>query len=112
MTVRAIIGQQVAVKSATTVAGRLVQNFGRPLPGPLADERIGLTHLFPKPGALAKAPNTRMGMPQARAKTIQTLAEQVHTKKLKIDPASDPERTLEKLKRIKGIGDWITRFRG
>ena len=110
LTVRAIIGQQVSVKSASTVAGRLVQNFGHPLPAPLADKRIGLTHLFPKPGALAKASVTRMGMPQARARTIQMLAEQVHVKKLRIDPATDPAQTLEQLQNIKGIGDWTAQY--
>ena len=110
LTVRAIIGQQVSVKGASTVAGRLVQKFGRPLPASLADERIGLTHLFPKPGALAKAPVARMSMPQARARTIQTLSEQARAKKLIIDPASDPDRTLEQLKSIKGIGEWTAQY--
>ena len=110
LTVRAIIGQQVAVKSATTVAGQLVQKFGRKLPAALADESIGLTHLFPDPAALARAPVNQMGMPQARAKTIRALSKQVQTKKLKIDPASDPGQTIRKLKAIKGIGDWTAQY--
>jgi AraC family transcriptional regulator of adaptative response / DNA-3-methyladenine glycosylase II len=110
LTVRAIIGQQVAVKSATTVAGQLVQKFGRKLPTALADESTGLTHLFPDPAALSRAPVTQMGMPQARAKTIRSLARQVQRKALKIDPAEDPVQTIRKLKEIKGIGDWTAQY--
>jgi AraC family transcriptional regulator of adaptative response / DNA-3-methyladenine glycosylase II len=110
LAVRAIIGQQIAVKSATTVAGRLVQKFGRPLPDNLADEIGGLTHLFPAPETLAGASVSQMGMPQARAKTIRTLAEQVQADKIRLDPASDPHRTIRLLKRIKGIGDWTAQY--
>jgi 3-methyladenine DNA glycosylase/8-oxoguanine DNA glycosylase len=110
LAVRAITGQQVAVKSATTVAGQLVQKFGRPLPKDLADETGGLTHLFPTPEELAGAPAALMGMPQARAKTIQTLAKRVQAKKIRLAPDSDPGRTIAQLKRIKGIGDWTTQY--
>lgn len=110
LTVRAIIGQQVAVKSATTIAGQLVHRFGRPLPTPLAGESGGLTHLFPGPGALAQAPVAGMGMPQARAETIQTLAKQVQAKKLELGPSSDPDHTVRLLKEIKGIGDWTAQY--
>jgi AraC family transcriptional regulator of adaptative response / DNA-3-methyladenine glycosylase II len=110
LTVRAIVGQQVAVKSATTVAGRLVQKFGRPLPAALADEIGGLTHLFPGPEELAVAPVTQMGMPQARANTIRSLAGQVRAKKIRLGPGPDPDGAIALLKQIKGIGDWTAQY--
>lgn len=110
LAVRAIVGQQVAVKGATTVAGQMVQKFGRSLPRALADEVSGLTHLFPGPVELADAPVARMGLPQARAKTIQTLARRVQANKIRLDPDSDPDRTTALLKQIKGIGDWTAQY--
>ena len=110
LAIRAIIGQQVSVKGATTVAGRLVQKFGQRLPSALADNEAGLTHLFPSPKALAHAAATKMSMPLARAMTIQGLAQAVLDNKLAIDPAADPDRTVQKLKKIKGIGDWTAQY--
>lgn len=110
LAVRAIIGQQVAVKSATTVAGQLVQKFGLRLPASLTNADVGPTHLFPEPRALAHAPVTEMGMPQSRAMTIQALAQAVLEKKLIIDPVADQEKTLRQLKNIKGIGDWTAQY--
>lgn len=110
LAIRAIVGQQVSVKGATTVAGRLVQNFGRRLPSALADNEAGLTHLFPSPKALAHAPVEKMSMPLTRAMTIQGLAQAVLDKKLAIDPAADPDRTVQQLKEIKGIGDWTAQY--
>ena len=110
LTVRAIIGQQVAVKSATTVAGRLVRAFGRRLPPSLADGGGSPTHLFPSPSALAGAPEGRIGMPRARAATIRALARAVLDNKLKIDPDADPDHTVRRLKAIKGIGDWTAQY--
>src|SRR5439155_17222 len=65
-----VLGQQVTVRGATTLAGRLVRAFGTPL------ERAedGLTHRFPQPEALADADLASIGLPRARAETIRALA--------------------------------------
>src|SRR6202022_151169 len=59
--VRAILGQQVSVRAATTFAGRLVEAFGAPSPAP-AD---GITHLFPTPERLPAAALGENGVPRA-----------------------------------------------
>jgi len=110
LAVRAVIGQQVAVKSATTVAGRLVNKFGRRLPASIAFSGRGPTHLFPEPAALARAPLAEMGMPRKRAKTIRALAEAVTDGRLKIDPSANSSQTIESLKGIPGIGDWTAQY--
>ena len=69
--VRAILGQQVTVRGATTLAGRLVARFGEPIP---AAQRGSLTHLFPLPEALAEADLARIGLPRARADSLRSLA--------------------------------------
>ncbi|HLL84973.1 MAG TPA: AlkA N-terminal domain-containing protein, partial [Longimicrobium sp.] len=67
LSVRAILGQQVTVKGATTLAARLVERFGTPLPSPSG----GLTHLFPPAARLASADLTGIGLPKARAGAIR-----------------------------------------
>ena len=68
---RAILGQQVTVKGATTLAGRLVQAFGRPISG------NGISHLFPAPDVVAGATLESIGLPRARAESIRALARAV-----------------------------------
>jgi len=66
--VRAVLGQQVAVRAATTMAGRLAARFGEPLDGGGAIDR-----LFPTAQALARARIDRLraiGLTQRRAETI------------------------------------------
>lgn len=97
--VRAILGQQVSVRAASTLAGRLVARFGRAVPGG-AD---GLTHLFPEPGALADADVASIGMPRARAEAIRGLARAV----------ARGESVLEDVERfasLAGVGSWTAGY--
>src|SRR6185436_13006248 len=72
LAVRAVLGQQVSVRAATTIAGRVASLFG----SPVENER-GLARLFPTPAQLASAPLERAGVMPARAHTIRALARQV-----------------------------------
>ena len=72
LAVRAILGQQVSVKGATTLAGRLVKALGQPL-----SATAGITHLFPTPQILADANFSGVGLTGARAETIRALARAV-----------------------------------
>ncbi|MGH2809055.1 MAG: bifunctional transcriptional activator/DNA repair enzyme AdaA, partial [Actinomycetota bacterium] len=67
VTVRAILGQQISVTAATTIAGRLVEAFGKPIEG---YEDRGLTHLFPGAQTLADADLSSLGMTTAQARAI------------------------------------------
>jgi AraC family transcriptional regulator of adaptative response / DNA-3-methyladenine glycosylase II len=70
LAVRAVLGQQVSLAAARTLAGRLVALAGDPLEQPVG----GLTHLWPRPEAIAEvAP--QMPMPRARQRTLAALAE-------------------------------------
>ncbi len=88
--VRAILGQQVSVRGARTLAGRLVEAFGRPLPARGAD---GLTHLFPSPGVLAAADLSGIGVPGARANAIRSLALAVHSEEARAGRSPRPGRS-------------------
>src|SRR3954468_2770858 len=78
--VRAIIGQQVSVAGASTIAGRLVQRLGTPVPGLAA---FGLSHTFPSPETLAATDSESesglrgLGMPGARCHAIRNFARAV-----------------------------------
>ncbi|GAB3360277.1 AlkA N-terminal domain-containing protein [Lysobacter tyrosinilyticus] len=105
--VRAIIGQQISVAGARTIAARLSQRFGQPLSMPLAS---GLDHLFPRPEALADADLAAIGLTRARAETVRTVARAV------LDGRVDflPERTLDEFTArwvsLPGIGPWTAHY--
>ena len=105
--VRAILGQQVSVRGARTLAGRLVAAFGRPLPSGGAD---GLTHVFPSPAALAAADLSGIGVPRARANAIRTLALAVHTRKVELAAPRGLDDLEQRLCALRGIGPWTAQY--
>ena len=105
LTTRAILGQQVTVKGATRLTGRLVEKFGRPLAAP-----NGLTHLFPQPEVLADAKLTAIGLPARRAETIQRLARAVCNREFNFDGVMETDTFLRRLSAIPGIGPWTTQY--
>lgn len=106
LAVRAILGQQVTVRGATTLAGRLVHTFGTPID----NDRDVLTHLFPSPERLAHADLTRIGLPRARAATIRTLAATAARGDLSFDGISDAEDAVARLCAIDGMGPWTAHY--
>jgi AraC family transcriptional regulator of adaptative response / DNA-3-methyladenine glycosylase II len=68
--VRAVLGQQISLRAAATHAARLVQAVGEPLQRPVG----AVTHLFPTPAAVARAPDAAMAMPATRRRTLRALA--------------------------------------
>jgi AraC family transcriptional regulator, regulatory protein of adaptative response / DNA-3-methyladenine glycosylase II len=105
LAIRAILGQQVTVKGATTLAGRLVRAYGRKLASP-----HGLTHLFPTPEVVATADLSTIGLPASRAATIRALARAVADGELKFEGVIDTETFKAKLCEIPGIGKWTAQY--
>jgi AraC family transcriptional regulator, regulatory protein of adaptative response / DNA-3-methyladenine glycosylase II len=103
--VRAILGQQVTVQGATTLAGRLVNKFGSGLA-----LRNGLTHIFPQPEALAEANIASVGLPQARAQTIRQFARFVLDHKVNFEGVLNPDALLQELCSIPGFGRWTAQY--
>jgi AraC family transcriptional regulator, regulatory protein of adaptative response / DNA-3-methyladenine glycosylase II len=106
LAVRAILGQQISVAGATTLAGRLVRNHGRPLAHPDG----GLTHAFPTPEALAEASLDGVGMPGRRAATLRALGRAVAEGVVVLDGSADPAATRESLLELPGIGPWTASY--
>jgi AraC family transcriptional regulator, regulatory protein of adaptative response / DNA-3-methyladenine glycosylase II len=106
---RAVFGQQVSVAGACTLAGRLVTRCGEPLPGSLASEGDGLTHLFPGPEDVAAADLDRFGVPAARAGALRGLAHAL-SGSISLDPGSDRDEVVRELLGLRGIGPWTASY--
>ena len=104
--IRAVVGQQVSVAGARTVAGRIVDAVGCPLPTPVGE----ITHVFPRPDELAAARDEAFSMPGARRDTIRGLAAAVASGVVELDVGSDPELVHRQLLTLKGIGPWTADY--
>ena len=110
--VRAILGQQVSVKAATTLSGRLVDRYGDKLKGDTgsAAAEWGLTHTFPAPGRLARGRLSNMGLVGARAETIRRFGRAVERDEVNFDAGQDDESLKASLVALPGIGDWTAQY--
>jgi len=105
LAVRAILGQQISVKGATTLTGRIVRAFGQAFSG-----ASGLTHLFPSPAALADLKLNKVGLTNARAESIQALARAVCCGEICFEGVVDSDAFLARLCAIPGIGKWTAQY--
>lgn len=106
---RAILGQQVSVKAATTLMGRVVETFGTPVQEPMS----GLTHLTPTPQQIAQVSPEQLaalGIVSRRAQSIIALAQAIASEQLHLSPHADLTTTLPRLTAIPGIGDWTAQY--
>jgi AraC family transcriptional regulator of adaptative response / DNA-3-methyladenine glycosylase II len=106
LAIRAILGQQVSVVGARTLAGRLVSAYGDRLPEP----RGSLTHFFPTPEQIILADPSTMGIPRTRAAALQALASAVAAGELILDRDADREQTWNQLLKLPGIGPWTASY--
>ncbi len=107
--VRAVLGQQISVAAATTLAGRLAVRFGDPLSTPVP----GLSRLTPSPERLAQASQEdigRVGMPHSRAAALRALAEAVSSKQLDLESNHNLKQALRQLSALPGFGDWTVQY--
>jgi AraC family transcriptional regulator of adaptative response / DNA-3-methyladenine glycosylase II len=107
--VRAVIGQQVTVGAARTLAGRFARAFGDPF-----DTGVdGLDRLFPpapRIAVLAPGDIAALGVIGSRARAIVALARAVSDRRLVLEPGVDVQQTLEALRAIPGIGEWTAQY--
>jgi AraC family transcriptional regulator of adaptative response / DNA-3-methyladenine glycosylase II len=101
-----VLGQQVSVKAARTLAARLVAALGRPLATPID----GVTHAFPSAKAIAGCSTTDMAMPGARARALIQACEQFACGGIVIDAGSDREEISRQLESLPGIGPWTASY--
>jgi AraC family transcriptional regulator, regulatory protein of adaptative response / DNA-3-methyladenine glycosylase II len=101
--VRVILGQQVTIAAANTIASRLVERIGTPIPGL---RTLGLTHTFPTSATLAAADLAGLGLPRARQETIRSFARAVSNDAIRLDGSVGLEELIASLTAIKGLGSW------
>lgn len=103
--VRAILGQQITVGQARTLAGRFAAAFGEPLATPFG----ALHQAFPSAGSIADrdpAEVAALGVSKPRARTIVALARAIAREGLRLEPDGDAAATVGRLLAIPGIGEW------
>ena len=105
LAVRAILGQQVSVRGARTLAGRLVRKFGKQI-----KDQGFLTYHFPTPRTLVEADLTSIGLPSARAETIRALARSVAAGRIKFSSIEDFDEVRSRLILLPGVGDWTAQY--
>ncbi|MGA9113170.1 MAG: AlkA N-terminal domain-containing protein [Candidatus Dormiibacterota bacterium] len=103
--VRAVLGQQVSVGAARTLAARLVLRLGEPLSLPAG----AVTHLFPMPDRLAEANLDGLGLTGRRIESIRALSRAVAAGELDLT-GDDPGRVDAVLARLPGFGPWTRAY--
>ncbi|HEY0952892.1 AlkA N-terminal domain-containing protein [Nocardioides sp.] len=104
--VRAVLGQQVSVAGARTVAARLVAEHGRSVARPVE----GLTHLFPDAATIAALDPEDLPMPRARGRALIALCEALASGTLALDRGPDRDDVRRRLLAIPGIGPWTADY--
>ena len=112
LTVRAILGQQISVKAATTLAGRIAHRYGEKLMLSSESNDAGLQRIFPTPERLRRARFSKIGLVKSRANSIRRVAAAVTAGDLSFDVAQEPETFCKNLTSIKGVGDWTAQYVG
>jgi DNA-3-methyladenine glycosylase II len=108
LVVRAIVGQQISVKGATTIIGRLVQRAGERIDGHPYENTAWR---FPTPAALAAVDLAQIGMPGKRVAALQGFAHAVATGDVPLDSATaDASGLRAALLALPGIGPWTVEY--
>lgn len=105
MAIRTVLGQQISVKAATTLAGRFATAFGEPIETPFTT----LTHTAPTAERVASAKPEEiiaLGIIATRANSLLALAHAVAEGRISLEPGCDVETTIARLKELPGIGEW------
>jgi AraC family transcriptional regulator of adaptative response / DNA-3-methyladenine glycosylase II len=114
MAVRAVLGQQITVKAAGTLAARIVDAYGAPVQTGIE----GLTHIFPSPETIAALGGGgavenhfgALGVTAARSRTIYELAVAITRGEIDLEFCARPEEAMKKLMTLRGIGNWTAQY--
>lgn len=109
LAVRAVLGQQITVVAARTLAVRLTQAYGERIDDPAA-AALGLTHLFPSPERLVGQDIAALGMPSARGRALEGLARTVAGDPSIFAPRADLQSAITALSALPGVGEWTAQY--
>jgi AraC family transcriptional regulator, regulatory protein of adaptative response / DNA-3-methyladenine glycosylase II len=105
--VRAIIGQHVTVAAANTIAGRLIERHGTPVPGL---GRLGLSQTFPPASTLAAADLSGLGLTRTRQEAIRSFARAVTEDAIRLDGSVGLDELTASITAIDGLGSWTAHY--
>jgi AraC family transcriptional regulator, regulatory protein of adaptative response / DNA-3-methyladenine glycosylase II len=108
-TVRIILGQQVTVAAARTLALRVAERFG----DSIDDALPGVQRLFPSPARLAAADDDSigsLGIVSSRIRAIRAVSQAIVDGRLRLDATADLETSLATLRELPGIGEWTAQL--
>lgn len=108
VSIRAVLGQQVTVAAARTLASRLAERFGMALPPQLAEP--GLTRLFPSALELAELAPQDLAMPRSRARAVQALCAALADGEVRLDRSQPRDAVRSALLAIPGVGPWTADY--
>jgi AraC family transcriptional regulator of adaptative response / DNA-3-methyladenine glycosylase II len=106
---RAILGQQITVKAATTIAGRFAAELGDPIDTPYPE----LTRLSPVAQRVAGATIDTIasqGIIQSRARSLIAIAQEMESGRLSLDARANPDAAIAQLVELPGIGAWTAHY--
>jgi len=109
LALRAVLGQQITVKAATTIFGRFAQFFGEPVQTPFD----GLDRVAPDAETIADASPQQIierGLTRKRAETVRTLARAVADGRVRLEPSANADETAAALDELPGIGPWTIQY--
>lgn len=104
LAIRAVLGQQITVRAAIKLAGKLVAQYGEALDS----APPGLTHVFPGAAVLAVSDLATLGMPKSRGRTLSGVAQALLDDPLLFEPGR--EIGVKRLLALHGIGDWTAQY--
>ena len=104
--VRAVLGQQVSVAGARTLAARLVTQHGEALASPV-DE---ITHVFPSAEMIAGLTPADFAMPRSRGAALIEACARIADGSIVLDAGSDRAETVQALQAVRGIGPWTAGY--
>ncbi len=106
--IRAVLGQQVSVAAARTIAGRLAAELGSPVPMATPGDAIGLA--FPTAAAIASAPDELLPMPASRRRTVRALATALAERRIDLGAGADRDAASRRLREVPGVGPWTAGY--
>lgn len=107
--IRAVLGQQISVKAATTIAGRFAAAYGEPVKMPFPD----LYLLMPTAQRVAKSGEAalmKIGVTAARARTLLGVSRAMEKTPNLLEPGADVEAAMLRIKELPGIGEWTAQY--
>lgn len=109
LALRAVLGQQITVKAASTLFGRFVDTFGGRVQTPFPE----LDRLAPEASDVANASLQQLidrGLTSRRAESVRALSRAVADGELQLDPPVDAETGRARLRELPGIGPWTAEY--